>query len=426
MPSSQRARLSHATARLGSLSILARVAVGTLPRGWSEAVRHHVLAMGLTSPGAQLDSGSPSQRVASSEDEGVSPPPSGDQGGGKGSGGSSTDLSFSWVGLAILLVTFWLVAPGFYSRDTWIAVSLYGSEIVLLAAGQLFVIVTGGIDLSDGAVVGLSGMVSGVVMVGMWNGGHGASQAATVLIGVLVAVGIGVGVGLLNGTLVAYVRIPPFIVTLGTLGMAGAAINLVNNGQNAVAIPPIFGTVGAALVGDWMPVPFLIAIGITIIVGVWLRNTRFGWQVYAIGSNPLAATRSGLPVRRRLIAVYVVSGCLSSIAGLLVMSRFAEASTSAGSGDELTAIAAVVIGGASLFGGRGTMLGAVVGTAILSILTSGLVLAGLLPFWQPFAVGAVLILAVAFDITKGRWSAVSGRGLMAQVGALRGQLSRRA
>lgn len=331
---------------------------------------------------------------------------------GPRSGRGRKDLGFSWIGLVSLLTLFWIVAPGFYTKSTWVAVSLYASEILLLAAGQLFVILTGGIDLSDGAVLGLSGMTAGVVMVSMWDGGHGASQIVSVLVGVLVALGTGLVVGLLNGVMVTRLKIPPFIVTLGMLGMASAGINLVNNGVSAVAIPPLVGTVGAATIVGWVPVPFAVALTITIVVGVWLHYTRFGAHLYAIGSSVVAARRSGVPVARTLVGAYVVSGMLSAVAGLLVMARFAEASNGAGSGDELFAIAAVVIGGASLFGGRGTMSGVVVGTAILSILTSGLVLAGLVPFWQPFAVGAILIVAVGFDLAQGRdWgSALLGAG----------------
>jgi ribose transport system permease protein len=311
-------------------------------------------------------------------------------------------INFSWVALAILLIAFWATSPGFYSKNTWLAVSLYASEIIPLATGQLLVILTGGIDLSDGATLGLSGMTSGVLMVAMWNGGHGAPAALTIVLGVVVALATGAGVGLLNGILIGSLRLPPFIVTLGTLGMAGAAINLVNNGQSAVGIPPAIANFGSTYLGGWMPVTFLVAAGLMIVVGGVLAFTKFGWQIYVVGSNPVAARRSGIAVTRRLLAAYVISGALAAVGGLLVMARFGEGSNAAGANDELTAIAAVVIGGASLFGGRGTMLGAAVGTTILCILTSGFVLAGLVPFWQPFATGGVVILAVTFDTLQGR------------------------
>lgn len=314
-------------------------------------------------------------------------------------------VNFSWIALAILLIAFWATSPGFYSKNTWLAVSLYASEIIPLATGQLLVVLTGGIDLSDGATLGLSGMTSGVLMVVMWNGGHGAPAGLTIALGVIVALATGAGVGLLNGILVGSLRLPPFIVTLGTLGMVGAAINLVNNGQSAVGIPPAIANFGSTYLGGWMPVTFLVAAVLMIVVGGVLAFTKFGWHIYVVGSNPVAARRSGIVVTRTLLAAYVISGILAAVSGLLVMARFGEGSNAAGANDELTAIAAVVIGGASLFGGRGTMLGAAVGTAILCILTSGFVLAGLVPFWQPFATGGVVILAVTFDTLQGR-----GRG----------------
>lgn len=312
----------------------------------------------------------------------------------------TSDLGLSWLGLIVLLVLYAFIARDFYTQDNWLSTSLYASSLLMLVAGQEFVIVTGGIDLSDGAILGFSSMAAAMLMARLWANGHGSEEWVSILVGVAIALGCGISAGVFNGLVIAKLRVPPFIVTLGSLGMVGAAIDLLNAGQSQSSLPPAIGDFGSDNLWGWIPWPFLVAVILVVIVGAVLRWTKFGWHIYAIGSNSVAATRAGIPIDRRIVVCYAISGFLAAIGGILLMAQFAEASNSAGSGDELTAIAAVVIGGTSLFGGRGTMFGAVIGTAIISVLVTGLVLAGVSPFWQPFATGAVLIVAVLFEIIR--------------------------
>jgi ribose transport system permease protein len=300
------------------------------------------------------------------------------------------------VGVLILLILiFGFVAPEFYSQANWLATSEYAVEFMLLALAETFVIITGGIDLSVGAMLGLSSMSSAVLMSDLMGSGNGSIPI--VIGGIVLALIVGAAVGLLNGLLITKLRVAPFIVTLGTLGMATGATYLLNNGEEVATVPSQVADIGNTVIGGWVAVPVLITAVLCLACWLVLSRTRFGLRTYAIGSNPVAAQRAGINVNRHLVVVYVIAGFLSGVAGLMVMSRFASASPLAGANDNLSAIAAVVIGGASLFGGRGTVLGSIVGTFVISILVTGLILAHVQTFWQQVAVGAILIAAVTAD-----------------------------
>jgi ribose transport system permease protein len=302
--------------------------------------------------------------------------------------------------LLVLIVIFGVLSPDFFSRASWLATSQYAVEYVLLGLAETFVIVTGGIDLSVGAILGFSGMVGAIVMRSLISD-HLAT--ATVLpAGILAALGAGTALGWLNGQAITRLRLTPFVVTLGMLSMATGGIYLLNNGGNVDTIPDVIGAMGSRAIGGWVPVTVLITAVFCILMGVLLSQTRFGLRTYAIGSNPLGAARAGIDVRRHLVKVYMLSGFLSAVAGLMVMARFASASVQAGANDELDAITAVVIGGASLFGGRGTVLGTVIGSFVITVMVTGLILIGVQPFWQQVAVGAILIFAVAMDQLRDR------------------------
>lgn len=301
------------------------------------------------------------------------------------------------VGVLVLIVLiFGALAPHFFSKAEWDATSEYAVEYLLLALGQTFVIATAGIDLSDGAVLGFSAMAASVLMASLL-GAH-TSTAVVFVVGIVVGVAAGAAVGLLNGVLITKLKLTPFIITLGTLGIATGATYLLNGGNQVVNLPPQLTYLGSTMLfGGWLPVIVLITAVFTALMWLLLRRTRFGMRTYAIGSNEVAARRAGISVDRHLIMVYVLSGALAGVAGLLVTARFTIATPVAGANDELDAIAAVVIGGASLFGGRGTILGTIVGTFVISILVTGLVLMNVQPFWQEVAVGVVLIAAVYLD-----------------------------
>ncbi|WP_157682746.1 ABC transporter permease [Nocardioides scoriae] len=306
--------------------------------------------------------------------------------------------------LALLVLAIGVVAPSFLSQASWLATSQSTTVIMLLAVGQAFVIVTGGIDLSVGAVLACSSMGAAVVMRDLYAAGSSPTQ--TIVVGFAVALALGGLFGLVNGLLITRLGIAPFIATLGMLGVGTGATNLLSNGAEVVGLPPQLGTIGnVAHLGGWLTVPVLVTAVITVVAGLALARTRFGLRTYAIGSNPGAARRAGIGAQRHLLRIYVLSGLLASIAGILLMSRFVGASPLAGQNTELASIAAAVIGGASLTGGRGTVLGAAIGAAITGVLQIGLILAGVESFWQTVVIGVIILLAVYADQTRSRVAA---------------------
>jgi ribose transport system permease protein len=231
-------------------------------------------------------------------------------------------------------------------------------------------------------------------------GGGTAIEAVT--IGFLATIAAGAVFGLVNGALIAWAGIPPFVVTLGTLGIATGLGELLNDGQEISSIPSSVATFGNTNLGGWVPVPVLITAVITVWCGVVLAKTRFGAYTLSIGDSREAVTRAGISERRYLLGIYVLSGALAGVAGVVVMARLGAGSPASGATDNLNAIAAVVIGGASLFGGKGTVIGSVIGTGIIAVLVTGLVLINVPPFWQEVTVGAVLIVAVYIDQLRNR------------------------
>lgn len=298
--------------------------------------------------------------------------------------------------LVVLIIAFGAVAPTLYTKAAWLATASFAVEYLILAIGQTFVIVTAGIDLADGATLGFSAMAGSLLMANLL-GSH-TSGGLTVVAGILLMLATGAGIGLLNGVIITKMKLPPFIVTLGTLTAVTGATDLLNNGTEITNLPGFVTGLGtASVLSGWLPVPVLVALVLAAIFGLVLTRTRFGLRTYAIGSNEVAARRAGIDVDRHLVRVYMLSGLLAGVAGLMVTANFSSASPIAGANDELYAIAAVVIGGASIFGGRGTIFGTVIGTAIIALLTTGLVLANVQPFWQQVAIGAVVVGAVAVD-----------------------------
>jgi ribose transport system permease protein len=309
-----------------------------------------------------------------------------------------------WIGgvLLALIVAFSLDSPYFLTRANWLNTSSTGTEVLLLAVGETFVICAGGIDLSVGAVLGFAGTAGAWVMSQLTAGQPAGAEVGAVALGFAAAVAAGLAFGLVNGFLVAWAGIPPFVVTLGTLGVATGFGFLLNNGQEISAIPGSVTTFGNDNLGGWVPVPVLITAVITIWCGLLLARTRFGAYTLSIGDSREAVVRAGINDRRYLLEIYTLSGVLAGVASVLVMARLGAGSPDSGATDNLNAIAAVVIGGASLFGGRGTIIGSVIGTGIIAVLLTGLVLVNVPPFWQEVAVGVVLIAAVYIDQLRNR------------------------
>jgi ribose transport system permease protein len=317
----------------------------------------------------------------------------------------------SWTLLVLfgLVIGFTLARPTqFGSLFNFRNIAIDGATLLVMSVGMTFVIITGGIDLSIGSVLIFSGVIAAKVMAGVDHSTNGS--VGQILIGLAAALVVGLAWGLFNGVLIAKGRIPALIVTLGTLGMALGAAQLITGGVDVRGLPLMLGnTIGNGDLqltgfGFLFRIPWIVfvAAGVTIVGAVSLGATRFGRHTYAIGSNPEAARRAGIAVDRQLIKIYGLSGLLAGLAGFLNLAHFTTTTLAGHSTDNLQAIAAVVIGGTSLFGGIGSILGTVVGVFIPAVLQNGFVILGVQAFWQPVAVGAVLIAAVYVDQVKRR------------------------
>ncbi len=305
------------------------------------------------------------------------------------------NLSNYWtLGILVLIITiFGVIEPRFLSRSNWLSTTTYMTETMLLAISETFVIITAGIDLSVGATEGLAGVVAALVILKTLAIGTTLSLILGVISGLLV----GMVVGLVNGLVITKMKITPFIVTLGTMGIATGLTFIFSGGTDVVGLPASLNEIGNSIIAGWLSFPVTITIIVLILAGIWLSKTRFGQYTYAIGSNAEASRRAGIRVDNHLIKVYMLGGLIASLSGVLLLTRFATASPLTGANSELNAIAAVVIGGTSLFGGRGTMFGSLVGAGIISVLVTGLVIVNVLPYWQVVAIGVIIILAVWFD-----------------------------
>jgi ribose transport system permease protein len=310
--------------------------------------------------------------------------------------------------LLVLIAGFALLRPSqFASTYNLSTLAVNAAILLVLAIGQTFVIVTAGVDLSVGSLLIFSSVTAAKVMLllsGAPSTTYGTTNAgwAVVLVGLIVAIVAGMGWGAVNGFLVAVGRIPPLIVTLGTLGMSLGFAQILTGGQDVRAVPDLLvSDVGAgALLG--IPVLVLTAALVATVAACVLHLTRFGVRVFAVGSNAEAARRAGIPVRFYLVLVYVISGALSGLAGIMSIARFSTTTIGGHSADNLATISAVVLGGTSLFGGKGGVNGTVVGVFIPVVLLNGFVILGIPPFWQTVTMGAVLIIAVWIDQLKRR------------------------
>jgi ribose transport system permease protein len=272
------------------------------------------------------------------------------------------------------------------------------SILLVLAVGMTFVIITAGIDLSVGSVLVFSGVIAGKLMQSVGGNGWGV-----IIIGLVGALAAGTAWGIVNGVLITKARVPPLIVTLGTLGMSLGIAQVITDGVDLREVPfKLVDTIGTGRVFGQIPWLVLIAAVVAVVFGIVLATTRFGRYTYAIGSNVEAARRAGVNVDRHLIKVYALAGLLSGLAGFLSLARFSTTTIGGHATDNLSAIAGTVLGGTSLFGGVGTMAGTVIGMFIPAVLQNGFIITGVKPFWQEVAVGAVLILAVYLDQLRRR------------------------
>ncbi|MDX7952629.1 ABC transporter permease [Lichenihabitans sp. Uapishka_5] len=296
-----------------------------------------------------------------------------------------SDLTVLIVFLAIV-VYLTLSTASFMSTANLLAILVATSLIAVVACGQTFVIITGGIDLSSGSVVALAGVVTGMAL-----------QAHVPMpLGVAIGVGVGVACGLFNGLAVTFLGMNPFIVTLAVMAMARGLAFILPGGATIFGFDDSFDQIGGGLIGP-LPIAGIISLAALLVGAFVLGKTVFGAEVYAVGGNREAANMTGIPVRRTLILVYLISGALAGLGGVILTGRLDSAQPIAAQGLELNAIAAVVIGGASLFGGRGSMLGTILGVLLIGVINNGLTLHNVEPFWVQFIQGAVIFLAVLFD-----------------------------
>ncbi|MFE7132637.1 substrate-binding domain-containing protein [Streptomyces sp. NPDC057638] len=299
--------------------------------------------------------------------------------------------------LIVLVVALSLLSGDFLTTQNLLNVGVQASVTAILAFGVTFVIVTAGIDLSVGSVAALSATVLAWLAT---------SEGVPVGIAVPVAIGTGVLCGLVNGALVAYGKLPPFIATLAMLSV-GRGLALVISQGSPLSFPEPVSRLGDTL-GGWLPVPVLVMVAMGLLTALVLNRTYPGRSMYAIGGNEEAARLSGLPVTRHKLVVYALSGLFAAVAGVVLAARLDSAQPQAAQGYELDAIAAVVIGGASLAGGVGRASGTLIGALILAVLRNGLNLLSVSAFWQQVVIGVVIALAVLLDSVRRRAGAAPG------------------
>ncbi|MFG3438889.1 ABC transporter permease [Nonomuraea sp. NPDC047897] len=297
----------------------------------------------------------------------------------------------SLAALVVLVVALSLMSGDFLTVTNLLNVGVQAAVTAILAFGSTFVIITGGIDLSVGAVAALSAMVLA------WTA---ADTGLPWPVATIVALAVGVACGLVNAVLIAYGKLPPFIATLAMLGVARGLALVVSQGS-PIEMPEAVSRLGDTI-GGYLPVPVLVMAIMGVIAAVILNRTYTGRAMYAIGGNEEAARLSGIAVGRQKLITYALSGVFAAVAGIVLASRLASAQPQAAAGYELDAIAAVVIGGASLSGGKGRALGTLVGALILAVLRNGLNLLSVSAFWQQVVIGVVIALAVLLDTLRRR------------------------
>jgi putative xylitol transport system permease protein len=303
------------------------------------------------------------------------------------------------VGFLALSFYFAVATEGhsFVSRDNLINVANQISINMIMAVGMTFVIITAGIDLSVGAVLALCGVLGSMAMTAL--SGANLPGPLLVVIGFSAGILLGACLGLVSGALVALPRLPAFIATLGMMMIARGLAFVVCSGRPISPLPLAFSAVGQSP-DRLIPIPVFMMAAVVFLAHLVLRHHAFGRYVYAVGGNEEAARLSGLPIRRLLIAVYCLSGALSGLGGMILASKLGSGDPKSGMMYELDAIAAVVLGGTSLMGGRGTIFGTLVGALIIGVLNNGLSLMKVDQYWQSVLKGAVIVGAVLLDRLK--------------------------
>ncbi|MCA3452565.1 MAG: ribose ABC transporter [Rhodobacter sp.] len=312
----------------------------------------------------------------------------------------------AWLFLAFLILAFELWSRASFGGTFLFnpfniqSIAIFAVAPLLLATGQTFVIISGGIDLSMGFIMGLAAVVAAHV-INWATPGMGLPLA--VLFGALVAIAVAAVPGMVNGLLVSRLKVPPFIGTLGMFGVARGVAFLLAGGTTVPVQNSFFAALGN---GRFYGVPWIVIVTavFVLLMHYLLSQTRFGQHNYAIGANVQAASRAGIDIKRHLLRLYILSGVCAGLAGFLYAARFSAGAAQAGEPLLLDSVAAVVIGGASLFGGSGTILGTVAGAFVIAVIQYGLVFINVAPFWQFISVGIVIIISVLIDQAQRRFS----------------------
>jgi ribose transport system permease protein len=300
--------------------------------------------------------------------------------------------------LIVLCAVLSFATSSFMTTSNLLNVFVQMSIVGIAAVGGTFVIITSGIDLSVGSNVALSGMVAAYVM---------KQTGANGIVGLIVALTVGALVGAFNGISITALRLTPFIATLAVLAMGRGLTQQVSQGQTIFGFPASFTFLGN---GEIAGIQAPVIVTIIVFVAGWfvLTRTTFGQQVYAVGGNREAARLAGIPVKRIIFSVYVIAGLCAGLAAIVLAGRLNSTLSSSATGLELQVIAAVVIGGTSLFGGRGSLVGTFIGALLIGVINNGLTLLNVNPFWTQFIQGGVIFVAVLLDALNQRRTSSSG------------------
>ncbi|PRR77388.1 Ribose transport system permease protein RbsC [Clostridium liquoris] len=293
----------------------------------------------------------------------------------------------SLLGLVLLCIVISIITPRFLNVINIMNVLTQVSVNAILAIGMSFVILTGGIDLSVGSTLAISGAVAATLI----------KSNGSMVMALVVALAIGALIGLLNGIIISKGKIQAFIATLATMTIFRGATLVYTNGTPVSALPENFMLIGNKKLAGIIPMPAVITLVVLLIAWYVLNETRYGRYVYALGGNEDSARLSGINTDKIKIIVYVICGIMAALSGVIVTSRVGSASPNAGTGFELDAIAAVVLGGTSLAGGEGTVVGTIIGAMIIGVLNNGLNLMNVSPYYQLIVKGFVILLAILLD-----------------------------
>jgi ribose/xylose/arabinose/galactoside ABC-type transport system permease subunit len=290
------------------------------------------------------------------------------------------------IALIIICIVMSILTDRFFTIANITNILAQSGVVGVAAVGATFVVITAGIDLSVGSVIGLAGMLGAMSAAATGNG----------FVGIAVALATATGIGVFNGLSVAWLNLGPFIVTLATLGMAAGLTLQISQGKAVYDVPDSFAWLGSARIGG-VPAAAVFTVVVFIAGHILLTRTTFGHKVYAVGGNREAARLSGIRDRRTLFLVYVFAGLCAGLAAVLLTGRLASATPTAGSGIELQVIAAVVIGGTSLYGGKGSLFGTLIGVLLIGVISNGLTLINVGVFWVQFVQALMIFVAVLLD-----------------------------